>query len=52
MFSIIALPVGAVATITANATDFFADMSPILFLIMGILLGVLVITFLIRALHR
>jgi hypothetical protein len=48
----IELPEGTVAAITGHATDFFANMSPILYLILGILLGTLVIVFLIRALQR
>lgn len=52
MFAIITLPVNAVTDITASASDIFGDLSPILFLILGVLIGTLVITFLIRVLHR
>ena len=51
-FSIITLPPTAVADITGAASDIFGDLSPILFLILGVLVGTLVITFLIRTLHR
>jgi len=49
---IIALPMDTVADITGAASDIFGDLSPILFLILGVLLGTLIITFLIRTLHR
>jgi len=52
MLTIIALPVDAVADITASASDIFGDLSPILFLVLGVLLGTLIITFLIRTLHK
>jgi len=51
-FSIITLPMDTVTDITASASDIFGDLSPILFLILGVLLGTLIITFLIRTLHR
>jgi len=52
MMTIISLPVDAVSTITGNMSQIITDLSPIWLLVMSILLAVLVITFLIRVLHR
>lgn len=52
MLTIITLPGSAVTDITGHASDLFGDLSPIMFLVLGVLLGTLVITFLIRTLHR
>jgi hypothetical protein len=49
MISIISLPTDFVTGITANAGTIFTDLSPVTMLIVGVLLGVLVISFIIHA---
>ena len=52
MLTIIPLPSNFVTEITANAGTIFTDLAPYLTLILGVILGVLVITALIDALKR
>ncbi|KKM77503.1 hypothetical protein LCGC14_1369330 [marine sediment metagenome] len=49
MFSIITLPSGFVDDISTNASDLVTDLSPYITLIIGVLLAVLVISFIIHA---
>jgi hypothetical protein len=49
MFSIIPLPTDFITGITANAGTIFTDLAPVTTLIVGVLLGVLVISFIIHA---
>jgi hypothetical protein len=49
MFSIITLPSGFNSDITANASTLFSDLAPYTTLIVGVLLGVVVISFIIHA---
>lgn len=52
MFTIISLPSNFIASTTGTMSDFFTDMSPIVALIAGILLGVVVIEIIIGAIKR
>lgn len=52
MLTIISLPMGAVTDITANASDLFGDLSPILFLVLGVGLGLIIITAIIHAMRN
>lgn len=53
MLTIISLPMGAVADITGHASDLFEDVSPILFLVLGVGLAIVIITAIIHAIrHR
>jgi hypothetical protein len=49
MISIITLPTDFISGITANAGTLFTDLAPVTTLIVGVLLGVLVISFIIHA---
>lgn len=49
MLSIITLPTDFITSITANAGTIFTDLAPYVTLIVGVLLGVLVISFIIHA---
>lgn len=52
MFTLIALPEGFVADITANASDLVSDLSPYITLVIGVLLAVVVISVLISTLTK
>lgn len=52
MYAIITFPEGFVDDTLGVASTIVSDLSPYLTLVLGLLLGVLVISFLIRALHR
>lgn len=52
MLNLISLPTDFVSTITANSTSIISDLSPFVTLILGVLLGVLVISVLIGAIKR
>ena len=49
---IISLPSGAAADLGANASQIVADLSPIWLLVGGVILGAVVVSFIIRSLHR
>ena len=51
MFTIITLPSGFTSDITANASSLFTDLSPYTTLILGVLLGIVVITILIKTIR-
>ena len=52
MLTIIALPNNFVTDITGNATTLLSDLSPVVTLICGVLLGVVVISVLIGAIKH
>jgi hypothetical protein len=52
MYSIISLPTGFVSDITANASTMVTDLSPYATLIIGVFLGVMVLSILINAIKK
>ena len=52
MFSIIALPENFVSSIIGYMGTIFSDLAPYITLVLGVILGTLVITILINALHN
>lgn len=52
MFSIIALPENFVGTITTHMGTLFTDLAPYIALVLGVVLGMLVITILINVLRK
>lgn len=51
MLTIISLPGTAVADITGHTSDLFTDLSDIIFLVLGVLLGVAIIVQIIHAIR-
>lgn len=52
MLSIITLPENFVSTITATMGELFTDLAPYITLVLGVVLGTLVISIIINALHK
>jgi hypothetical protein len=52
MLTLITLPNNFVASTTGVMSDLFSDLSPVIYLLIGVLLGALVLDIVIGALHR